>query len=201
MSWNKKIFRIYYLFFALLALCALVDDLLHAPNIINYFSYFTILSNYFGACLFLYLTVKGTKSSLMDSLRGAAFVYIVVSGIAYTILLERLPDSHPIPWVNFVLHKIMPFAVVIGWAVFPPLKRLRFSNSLKWLLFPLIYLAYTFLQGLITGWYPYHFLNPNKIGVLVLVYSFVITFSGWLLALGAIFIGNKLSPSNVFCRK
>jgi hypothetical protein len=125
---------------------------------VNFLSFFTIQSNLVAAVVLLF--------GRTDALRGAATLYLSITGIVYAVLLSGLERTlqTPIPWVNFVLHRLSPVALVIGWLVEPPRRRLRSRTALLWLVYPGLYLAYALLRGAQVGWYPYPFLDPRRSG-------------------------------------
>ncbi|MBK8553889.1 MAG: Pr6Pr family membrane protein [Ignavibacteria bacterium] len=67
--------------------------------------------------------------------------------------------------------------------IFVPKGELKFSISIHWLIYPLIYLLYTLIRGAFTGLYPYFFMNAGKLG-----YPVVFRNSGFITA-GYIIIG------------
>jgi hypothetical protein len=69
-----------------------------------------------------------------------------------------------LPWVNFVLHVLMPCVVVVDWLALPPRRALKVRDLLIWQIFPMLYLAYVLIRGSQVGWYPYPFLNPTTSG-------------------------------------
>jgi hypothetical protein len=69
-----------------------------------------------------------------------------------------------VPWDNVVLHYIMPVAMLIDFLIDRPERKIPFKKSLLWLLFPIIYVAYSLIRGTMIGWYPYPFLNPSLKG-------------------------------------
>ena len=132
----------------------------------NYFSFFTILSNLFAAGVLLAGALRGGggRSSIgrragVDLLRGAAVVYMLTTGIVYVALLSGHDSSTP--WVNTIVHQVMPVVVALDWAIDPPRMRLAVRSTLLWLSFPLAYIAYTLIRGSLVNWYPYFFVNPN----------------------------------------
>lgn len=135
----------------------------------DYFSYFTELSNLFAAAIFLYGTVRlaSDRSQTVELLRGAAVVYMLTTGIVYAVLLSGQDMTYP--WVNTVVHRMMPIAVALDWLVDPPRVRLKLRQTILWMSFPLVYVAYTLTRGAITNWYPYFFVNPNRHGGYLLV--------------------------------
>jgi len=163
---------IYRLFFGLLTFVAigtqLVIHLQNHLNVVNFFSFFTNLSNLFAAtvlligCRAVLLKRKSTKTE--DIIRGTSVVCMVIVGIVFSLLLRDVDLGHLQPWVNTVLHYIMPVAVVLDWLLWPPKSKLRFAQVGYWLLFPFIYLVYTLIRGAIVGFYPCPFLTPSKVG-------------------------------------
>jgi hypothetical protein len=71
-----------------------------------------------------------------------------------------------LPWVNIVLHYIMPVVMVVDWLVLPPKTTLSLQQTAYWLIYPLVYLVYTLVRGAAVGFYPYPFLNPATAGAL-----------------------------------
>ncbi|WP_141433919.1 Pr6Pr family membrane protein [Bacillus sp. 03113] len=158
-------------------------------NPVNFFSYFTIESNILAAtilALSCFSTAKYGRFEQLGILRGAATVYIVTTGFIYFLLLRGLEESlqTPIPWVNVVLHYIMPIGALLDWVINPPIKRITWINTLSWLLFPLVYVVYSLVRGPFVDWYPYPFLDPRDGGYgMVAAYSLGIT-----IAIGSICI-------------
>jgi hypothetical protein len=102
-------------------------------------------------------------SSRFASLRGASVLYMLTTGIVYAVLLSGHHNS--IPWVNTVLHRVMPIAVAFDWLIDPPRAPLQPRRAvLAWMAFPVLYIAYTLVRGPIAHWYPYFFVNPAHSG-------------------------------------
>ena len=185
---------------ALVALTAIGHQLvLHVGasySVLNFFSYFTNLSNLFAAFVLL-LSVFSSSSASRDHVRYASTVNMTVVGLVFAVLLRNVDLGALLPWVNFVLHYIMPVAVVLDWLVRPPVSRLKAKNILLAMVFPAAYLAYVMLRGASTGWYPYPFLNPSNVGgyggVAMYALGIVGTFllAGWAL----LAVGNHLASS------
>ncbi len=171
---KRYLLSLYRLFFGSLALVAVAVQLLQGLarptfNPVNFLSFFTIESNIVAAILFIIsacLTFRGGESTAVTIMRGAATLYMTVTGIVYVLLLAGLEESlqTPIPWVNTVLHYIMPIAVLFDWIIDLPKRRMLFRRALVWLAFPAAYLLYSLVRGQITGWYPYPFLDPATNG-------------------------------------
>lgn len=142
----------------------MIEMLQAGKSLVNFFSFFTIESNILAAALLLIAGVAGlagSKKNLFEYLRGAATVYMTMTGIIYIVLLSNDPGTLLIPWVNTVLHYIMPVAVLIDWLIHPPIKAISYKRALTWMIFPVIYLVYSFIRGAFVGWYPYPFIDPS----------------------------------------
>jgi len=172
---NKRLFLIgARLFFATLTVAAIVAQLLYSSqysisfSLVNFFSFFTILSNVFVTIVFVmsafYLAIGRKSTPADDVLRGASVLYMAVTGIVYTLLLLGTDVDLTLPWVNLQLHYIMPIVVVVDWLYQPQRNKLTLRSITPWLLFPALYLVYTLVRGPIVGWYPYPFLDPSKVG-------------------------------------
>jgi len=164
--------RIYKIVFGSLVVIAIIGQLIYSAqlptfNPVNFFSFFTILSNILAAGLLLYVGLLRPKPSRqLDLLRGGTTLYMVITGVVFALLLSHIAAALQLtlPWVNAILHQIMPIAVLADWLLDPPRTRITFRRSLAWLVFPLVYVGYTLLRGPIAHWYPYPFLDPAKVG-------------------------------------
>lgn len=135
----------------------------------NFFGFFTIESNIIAGLVFilsaLAILVLGAQPKLLVFLRGAATLYMMITGIVFAVLLAGLDvELTAVPWDNIVLHYIIPLAIVIDWILDPPQVRIPFNVALIWFCFPILYLVYSLVRGGIVGWYPYPFLNPGTNG-------------------------------------
>jgi hypothetical protein len=124
---------------------------------------------------------------LGDQVRAASVVYMAVVGIVFGVLLRDVDLGALLPWVNFVLHVLMPCVVVIDWFLLPPRRALAIRDLLLWLIVPVLYLVYVLYRGSLIGWYPYPFLNPDTGGgyrsVAVYIVGITVAFLlvGWML--------------------
>jgi len=192
-------------FLALLSLAAVVTQLtvqievLHG-SVVNFFSFFTILSNIFFALVLLagvYLLIARRDPTPRDDLiRGAAVLCMVIVGIVFSALLRNTDLGGLLPWVNAVHHYIMPIYALVDWLVVPPRSKLSLRQLPYWLIFPFLYLVYSLIRGPFARFYPYPFLNPNSPttggygGVALYCIAIFVAFLvfGWLVML----IGNRM---------
>jgi hypothetical protein len=156
----------------------------------NFFSYFTNLTNIFAALVFMYVALTFGKSSRgLDVVRGAATLCLGLTGVVFSLLLANV-ESDIIPWVNVIVHYVMPVAVVADWIIDPPHRRLTLRDAGFWLIIPLAYVIYTLVRGSIVHWYPYPFLNVDAIGsatvgvYVAAIFVFTVMFAALVLVTG-----------------
>ena len=137
---------------------------------LNFFSYFTILTNVLMMVAMLLPAILPNSAAgrvLADPrVRGGVTLYAAVVGLVYHFLLHATWD--PQGWLllaNVLLHYVMPTAMVLDWLMFTPKGRLAPGHALAWLAFPLIYGGWTLAHGLTMGWWPYWFINVDALGV------------------------------------
>ncbi len=161
-------------------------------DVVNFLSYFTILSNLIGATLLVVgaLRWRTGDDAMIDLLRGAAVVYLAVTFIVFAVLLSNTDVDLATSWVNTVLHELIPIVVLIDWLVDPPFVRLSMRQVGTWLAFPIGWVVYILIRGALVGKYPYPFLDPANggyfsvavycagIAVLVIVLAAVIHWLG-----------------------
>lgn len=137
----------------------------------NRFSYFTIQSNLIATITYVIAAVAILRKKQLGEwfryLRGGAVLYMMVTGIVFAVLLRNTAvDTDPghFNWSNFILHEFGPFFITFWWLLWPSRKPITTIKSFYWLLFPLLWVVYTFIRASVTGWYPYPFLDPATAG-------------------------------------
>ena len=132
------------------------------PAVGRFFSYFTVLNN-----LLVALVATGvilSRSWRKPALEAATAVYIFMVGVLYSLLLRHI--WAPTGWqkvADGLLHDVVPVLFVVWW-LFDARTRLAWRNVALYLLWPLLYLAITLVDGALTGWYPYAFVDAAALG-------------------------------------
>ena len=144
---------------------------------INFFSYFTILSNILCAvCLTL---PTATENPV---LRTGIALYISVTGGIYVLILKDLWAPTGLQWVaDTLLHYVTPAFFLIDWALLSRKGALKWRSALIWLGFPLLYAVWTLAHGAQSGFWPYPFMDASKLGmtrVLTNVAGLIVGFLG-----------------------
>jgi hypothetical protein len=202
MRWmdRRALIAAYRAGFAILTTVAIAAQLVDIAgrgslDLLNYFSYFTIDSNLIAVLVFLACAIhwRWQPTPMLDFLRGASVVYMAVVGIVFSLLLSNTDVDTALPWVNFVVHELMPIAVVVDWLIDPPARRLTLRDGLTWLAFPAVWLVYTLIKGPIVGKYPYPFLDPANGGygtVAVYCVAILVGMTGFIAIV--VWVGNLL---------
>ena len=162
----------------------------------RFFAYFTIQSNIIGVVTLLLVLASrgGERPRALELLRGAAAVYLSVTFVVVIVLLSNVDVGLQLPWVDVVLHKVFPVIVVADWLLDPPHHRLDIRDTVYWLIYPAIWVAFTLVRGASDGWYPYPFLDPANGGYGSVAIAIVGVLVGFLV-LSALFValGNARS--------
>ena len=159
----------------------------------RFYAYFTIQSNLIGivALLWAFQRRNAPPSRGLDLFRGAAAAYLTVTFFVVIFFLQDVDVQLQVPWIDAMLHRVFPAFVVLDWLIDPPDTRPRYRDALLWLIYPLIWLAFTLVRGAADGWYPYPFLDPADGGYgMVAVVVVGISIGFLLLSAFYIWLGN-----------
>ena len=137
---------------------------------INFFSYFTILTNILAALALTlpWLAPQSAPGEFFSrpTVRTAITTYIIIVMTIVYFVLRHLTNLQGWDFVaDVLLHYFMPVLFVIDWLFLVPKQTLKMKDSLGWLAFPVIYLVWTFIHGTYSGFYPYPFLNTSELGI------------------------------------
>jgi hypothetical protein len=183
---------------ALLAATALTVNLIHASDgpsfrLIDYFSYFTNISNIFAVVVLAVGALRNPASRRWEFVRGAATFCTTVTGVIYALFLSDVTVGVTDPWINNVIHRVVPIFMLLHWwltARAPVDPR----QALRWLAIPIVYLAYTLIRGPLAGdWYPYPFVDPTRDGgyLRVALFSAAVAVALGFLAFGLSKLGER----------
>ena len=135
----------------------------------NFFSYFTVQTNLLIAiCMsFVVLAPASGLGKFFNklSVQTAIALYIFIVALVYnTVLRGLVPLAGWNLFVDTLLHVVNPILYLLYWWLFRSKGNLEYKNGLYWVVFPLLYLAYSLIRGSVVGWYPYPFLNAADHG-------------------------------------
>jgi len=134
-------------------------------TLVQYFSYYTILTNIMIAWVCTVLFIRREDTSGRKKVLTAILVYILTVGLTYNLMLRSLwkPEGLQLLADN-LLHSIIPLLYLVFWLLFVKKHTLQWNNFLPWLIYPLLYLIYVMIRGAIFGVYPYPFIDVAQIG-------------------------------------
>jgi hypothetical protein len=167
-------------------------------GLVRFFGYFTVQSNLLVLLTAISLVLDPARDGRWwRVLRLDALLGISVTGLVFGAALA--PHLNPVGlgwWVNLGFHYLSPLLTFVGWAVFGPRPRID-AHTLVWVfVWPLAWIAYTFVRGAVVDWYPYPFLDVGEIGLVfaTLNAGAVILLAALLLALFRV-LDRALTPT------
>jgi len=133
----------------------------------------------------LFNRAKLYKFLTKPQIQGALSLYILVVGAIYCgVLLPISRDLYSAAYwwgnvINAWHHLVVPVGMVVLWCVMPHEGRLKKRTMWFWMIYPIAYLLFSEIRGLVVGWYPYPFLDPKSgplfpIGLVSLTSVFII---------------------------
>lgn len=172
----------------------------------EYFAYFTIQSSLVAAVVLAVAGIRELKgledTKTLNLARLSVSTYAIVVAVVYNALLRGTPvlpgdPDYGYNWPvapNEILHVWAPIFIVLDLALTVMGYKLKFKQILWVLLFPLAWLAFTIVRGLITNWWAYWFLNPNEDAGVPGVITYIVIIVIFGLVSAAISLGlNKLA--------
>ena len=136
---------------------------------VNFFSFFTVQCNMLVAISMTYaalsVNTNGGHFFTKLSVQTAIALYIFIVALVYnTVLRGLVPLAGWNLFVDTMLHVVIPILYLLYWGFMRPKGNLEYRNGIFWVFFPLAYLIYSLVRGAIVHWYPYPFLNADKLG-------------------------------------
>ncbi|MFJ3371277.1 Pr6Pr family membrane protein [Pseudomonas sp. NPDC086251] len=164
LGWAGLSIQLYLIFYSRWTLAASLMG-----GLMSFFSYFTVLSNTLVATvLTCELTSRESAARrwfLQPWVSSGVAVSIAVVGLAYSVLLRHL--WHPEGWqwlADELMHDVMPLLFLIYWWCCVPKGTLRLKHIALWVIYPVVYFAYSLLRGNVLATYPYPFIDVEKLG-------------------------------------
>ena len=153
----------------------------------RFFLYFTNLGNLY--CLGLMINEltrlirhKSISTSLMQWEFGG-FISIIVISVVYNLLLgDPTEKSYWTNWPSVGLHLATPLLYTLYFIATRPMKKVSVGGIQCSILLPYLYIAFIYVRHYLIGdnWFPYFFLDLNRIGWAGAL--------GWIIALTATFV-------------
>lgn len=173
----------------------------------EYFAYFSIVSSILAGIVLalsgLTLLQGRDEGERLHTFRLIATVSMIIVGVVYHALLgDSAVDPRDIGYQwpvvpNLVIHTYAPILIVIDYLV--SIKGYKPSWKKAWwvVVYPLAWLAFSLVRGLLDGWWPYWFINPNSEGGVVGMLTYVLIIAAGFIGLGFIVLGARLAAMKV----
>jgi hypothetical protein len=164
LGWAGLSIQLYLIFYSRWTLAASL-----LGGLVSFFSYFTVLSNTLVASvLTCELTSRESATRrwfLQPWVSSGIAVSIAVVGLGYNVLLRHL--WHPQGWqwlADELMHDVMPLLFLAYWWCCVPKGALRLRHIAAWVIYPVVYFAYSLWRGHLLAVYPYPFIDVEKLG-------------------------------------
>lgn len=174
----------------------------------EYFSYFTIQTSLIAVVT---LAVGGWfawqgrhETRVLNIVRLSSTTFTVVVTLVYNLLLRGLPNlpedgNYNWPVVpNEILHVWAAIILLVDWMLSSRRINLRFRAIFWVLVFPLAWLVYSIIRGLIIDWWPYWFINPNETAGVPGMLQYIFGIMVFLLVVASALLGLQRLTVRVF---
>lgn len=134
-----------------------------------FFGFFTILTNILVGLAFTapLLNPAGRLHAFFSRpiVRAAIALYILVVAVVYHALLSGIHNPVGLnALTNIALHTLIPILYILDWVVFAHKAPMRYAHIPLWVIYPLVYGLFNIVRGMLTGFYPYPFIDISKLG-------------------------------------
>ena len=186
--WVVRVIRI-----AILAIgwSSILINLFSSLDIEGFISYYTHQSNLivliWVTIAIIFQEAKPDHKFFSGIVRGAVTLYIFVTFLVFVTLLESGTSTGIYAYTNFGLHYALPLMMLVDWVLTESHREYKWKYCILWLAYPLFYISYVIIRGLLTGIYPYFFLNLDYLGPEGFAMWLGIL-AGLFVALGALFV-------------
>lgn len=152
------------------------DGLSFPAGLVRYISYFTILTNILAALVLSAPSDRAGSASAdagdapggffaRPAVAGGTMVYMLAVLLAYVFVLRVVWHPHGNQAISDILLNILtPLLYIVYWFRYVPKGWLRGAHVGWWLVYPAVYLIFTLLHGIRSGFYPYPYVDTIKLG-------------------------------------
>jgi hypothetical protein len=177
----------------------------------EYFAYFSIVSaivaGSFLVATGIGLVLNKEDSRWIEIARLSLTVAMIVVGVVYHLLLADTPgderdgnyDWPVLP--NEVIHTYGPILIVIDYLLSHKAFRIKLRAALWVAVFPLTWLVFSVIRGLVTDWWPYWFIDPTNEGGVPGMLTYIAAITAFFLILGFLVLGAKRVIQKIASRK
>ncbi|MFC7431050.1 MULTISPECIES: Pr6Pr family membrane protein [unclassified Agrococcus] len=132
-------------------------------SLVVHFSYFTTQASVLSVLVAIWMVAQPAthRPAWFDWLRAATTAWVLLAGVTYVTVLEPGSFLNPAePFQSIVQHQLVPFVMVLDWALTPGRTRVRRRFAWTWLIYPAVYAIVAVIIAQQIGAWLYPFLNP-----------------------------------------
>lgn len=138
-------------------------------SVTSFVSFFTVATNTLVAIMLTVPLVHPRSRTgqwlAHAGVRSAAATYMAVVALVYSLALRQVWDPQgPQLLADKLLHDVIPVLYLVFWAVFVEKGHRHWRDIGGWLVYPLLYIGYSFTRGSLIDWYPYYFVDVTQLG-------------------------------------
>jgi hypothetical protein len=173
----------------------------------EYFAFFSITSSIFAGLVLtlggLWLLQGKSETERLHTLRLVATVSMIVVGVVYHALLgDSAVDARDVGYEwpvvpNLVIHTYAPIAIVIDYLISIKGYKPSWKKALWVVVYPLSWLGFSLVRGLLDDWWPYWFINPGSEGGVIGMLTYILIIAAAFIALGFILVGARLASMRI----
>jgi hypothetical protein len=143
----------------------------------QFLSFFTIQTNILIAASLLLPAImpawRASQQLSKPSVRTAVMAYSALTALVYFAVLRNIGHDDGLERrADQILHYVTPALFFLDWLAFVPKGQVTFRAVPPYLIYPALYVGWTFLHGGLTGWYPYPFVNAKRLDLWHLAANF-----------------------------
>ena len=163
------------------------------PTLVQFFSYFTILTNMLVACYATLVSWRRLSQPgrwfAKPTVSTAVVVYIAMVGAVYNSVLRFLWNPQGLQFViDELLHTFIPVSFIVYWIIWVPKIGLQWRHVFAWLCYPFAYSVYILIRGAFSGVYPYPFIDVTTLGYPSALLNTLFLYASFLLV-SLLFVG------------
>jgi hypothetical protein len=143
---------------------SLTRNLDHSPlwRLLDFVSYFTNTTGIAVTAVAVAALVRPRSKLAQPGAVTASTIYMLVVCVTYETLLRA--HMHGLNYLtNIALHEVLPPLVALLWLLTTK-SGLRWTEPLRWLVYPALYMAWILARGAVVHRYPYFFADVDKLG-------------------------------------
>jgi hypothetical protein len=127
----------------------------------------------------------------------AAASMTVVAVVYHALLADAAADLRDLGYAwpalpNENIHTWAPILIALGFVFSMRAKALRLRQAFWVAVFPLAWLGFSVVRGLVDDWWPYWFIDPSSEGGVVGMITYVVAIAAFFVTLGFMFIALNL---------